>query len=361
MKQNYIRLPQTLSGFTLIEFIVASALAIIVIMAAGSTYVMTHKLNSTAQQRLSIQQNLRNASIQISRDARLAGAFGCFSTGNMEILKNSVKPDFTKISTGNNSTAKILIDTDKDDGLGVYSGQFNHLPALFFVYGEGERAITQIQGLSSSKTNNISSIKLVKDQSDGKELDPLTQTLSAGGDVVLSSCRNAVAFKSDKTNSQVINTSNKLNNVEFSKIESGELVLSKLQAAAYVFDDSKKTLYRVTLGNDGLWQSPQVVSTGINNMQISYGYTDDCPTGYSGATSDTNAASSIVADETYSFSNDPAEKKLPSLVQVRLNYDVNLPDNKGVNVTHSQADYVINATVRSGNTCATRMPIATTK
>ena len=49
------------SGFTLIEFLVASALALIVISAAGSTYLITRKLSNSAQKRLDTQQNLRNA------------------------------------------------------------------------------------------------------------------------------------------------------------------------------------------------------------------------------------------------------------------------------------------------------------
>ena len=66
-------------GFTLIEFLVASALAIIVIAAAGGTYFMTRKVNDTAQRKLEIQQNLRNAASMLTRDARNAGTFGCFN------------------------------------------------------------------------------------------------------------------------------------------------------------------------------------------------------------------------------------------------------------------------------------------
>ena len=45
-------------GFTLIEFLVASALAVIVIMAATGTYFITRKLNDSAEQRVDFQRNL---------------------------------------------------------------------------------------------------------------------------------------------------------------------------------------------------------------------------------------------------------------------------------------------------------------
>ncbi len=77
MNKRFISKPK---GFTLIEFLVASSLAIIVISAAGGTYFMTRKLSDTTQKRLDIQQNLRNAASLLTRDARNAGTFGCFNT-----------------------------------------------------------------------------------------------------------------------------------------------------------------------------------------------------------------------------------------------------------------------------------------
>ncbi|WP_230471661.1 PilW family protein, partial [Kingella kingae] len=77
MNKQFISKPK---GFTLIEFLVASSLAIIVISAAGGTYFMTRKLSDTTQKRLDIQQNLRNAASLLTRDARNAGTFGCFNT-----------------------------------------------------------------------------------------------------------------------------------------------------------------------------------------------------------------------------------------------------------------------------------------
>ena len=48
MNKRFISKPK---GFTLIEFLVASSLAIIVISAAGGTYFMTRKLSDATQKR----------------------------------------------------------------------------------------------------------------------------------------------------------------------------------------------------------------------------------------------------------------------------------------------------------------------
>ena len=68
---------QTQSGFSLIEFLVASIISMIVLIAAGSTYFTTQQLNRVATERLNAQQDLRNAANLIVRDARQAGTFGC--------------------------------------------------------------------------------------------------------------------------------------------------------------------------------------------------------------------------------------------------------------------------------------------
>jgi len=86
-KQRYSisnHLPQnTEHGFTLLEFMVASSLALIVLLAIGITYGTTSKMKRTSENRLAAQQDLRNVSELILRDAQMAGAFGCFNMGNL--------------------------------------------------------------------------------------------------------------------------------------------------------------------------------------------------------------------------------------------------------------------------------------
>ncbi|URD67359.1 prepilin-type N-terminal cleavage/methylation domain-containing protein [Conchiformibius steedae DSM 2580] len=99
-------------GFTLIEFIVASVLALIVILAAGSTYFITRKLNQGSLERLDIQQNLRSAAVHLTRDARLAGTFGCYSLGNnVSNVSGWTAPDFTTLPSTLPSTSNKPTDS----------------------------------------------------------------------------------------------------------------------------------------------------------------------------------------------------------------------------------------------------------
>lgn len=360
-------------GFTLIEFIVASALALIVILAAGSTYFITRKLNQGSLERLDIQQNLRSAAVHFTRDARLAGTFGCYSLGNdATTVSGWTPPDFTALAGG---PQHVNIDVKQTDGFGIRADTYDYngkkLPALFFIYGQGETGLRQISALAETAPSNIANITLADNTADSSKLDPLRQTLAKGGPLVLSSCRSAVAFNNIRTDNNTV----PLNaaTAPFAKHDGGELTLSKLYAAAYIFDKENKQLLRSDLGHDGTWQNPQLISRGINEMQFGFGYTDNCPIGYTmpagtggGAASAAGAAPSagavVSAPETFTFSNRLSESHLPSLVQIRLNYDVDAPiiDGSGKAIAPTApttADYIINATVRSGNACANRMPL----
>lgn len=67
----------TQRGFTLIEFMVAAILGLIVLLAIGGAYVSTQKVNEVATSRVTRQQELRMANNLLIRDARMAGSFGC--------------------------------------------------------------------------------------------------------------------------------------------------------------------------------------------------------------------------------------------------------------------------------------------
>ncbi|MBP8045359.1 MAG: prepilin-type N-terminal cleavage/methylation domain-containing protein, partial [Neisseria sp.] len=64
------------AGFSLIEFLVASVLSMIVLIAIGSGYFAARKINDVSLGRLGVQQDMRNAANLIVRDARMAGSFG---------------------------------------------------------------------------------------------------------------------------------------------------------------------------------------------------------------------------------------------------------------------------------------------
>lgn len=82
MKRKMLNVPKGgydgMKGFTIVEFLVG-ILSIIVLIAVVSSYFTSRKLNDVANERLAIQQDLRNAATLIVRDARMAGSFGCFN------------------------------------------------------------------------------------------------------------------------------------------------------------------------------------------------------------------------------------------------------------------------------------------
>lgn len=75
-------------GFSLIEFMVASAISMIVLLAAGSTYFTTTKLKQETQNKVSTQQDLRNAGDLIRRDLRQAGDFGCLAAPDSPTIQS---------------------------------------------------------------------------------------------------------------------------------------------------------------------------------------------------------------------------------------------------------------------------------
>lgn len=357
MNRRWIAKPK---GFTLIEFLVASALAIIVISAAGGTYFMTRKVNDAAQRKLEIQQNLRNAASMLTRDARNAGTFGCFNMASGR--------DFP-VLTSDLTSMGLKINNTENDGFGVrqlpqanvttlltsqrlVSGGFTaESDALVFVYGRGasgvNEEITAAQPIELS-INNASN-------------DPdLNSTLSDNGYLVLSSCTEGrlakvtgnTGFKTVKVS---IDTNNALSSITTdSKDSRGEITVSRFYASMYVLGKLSATdspaLLRFDLNGQGKWQGPQLLAEGVSGMSISYGYITDC----------TNLTATNVAGmnkEKYTFTNNLKDQSLPKTLPaiVRLHLTYNTSADKA---NQSDTDYFINASVRGGNTCGTVLPVS---
>ena len=61
------RVQRSAHGFTLIEFLVATAVGLIIMAAVGATYATSRRLNDVAMTRLSDQQDLRQVGITTIR------------------------------------------------------------------------------------------------------------------------------------------------------------------------------------------------------------------------------------------------------------------------------------------------------
>lgn len=342
-------------GFTLIEFLVASALAIIVIAAAGGTYFMTRKVNDTAQRKLEIQQNLRNAASMLTRDARNAGTFGCFNMASGR--------DFPVLTSGLTSSG-LKINNTENDGFGVrqlsqanvttlltgqrlVSGGFTaESDALIFVYGRGAAGVDK--EITDAQPNQLS----INDASNDSDLN---LTLSDKGYLVLSSCTEGRLAEVKgvtngfKTVDVSIDTNNALSSITTdSKDSRGEITVSRFYASMYVLGKLSATdspaLLRFDLNGQGKWQGPQLLAEGVSGMSISYGYITDC-------TNLTATNESGINQEKYTFANTLSNKTLPAIVRLRLTYNTSADK-----ANQSETDYFINASVRGGNTCETVLP-----
>ena len=165
------------AGFSLIEFLVASVLSMIVLIAIGSGYFAARKINDVALGRLGVQQDMRNAANLIVRDARMAGSFGCFNMANKEPA--TVGSD----GSASSNTPRNLIAAGQTTGLvpvkSFAGSTFNVTgftasgDALVFQYGIGSASIT-------GNNNGTMTMQMPAD-------DPL-QNISSNMPLVFSSC-----------------------------------------------------------------------------------------------------------------------------------------------------------------------------
>ena len=350
MNRRWIVKPK---GFTLIEFLVASALAIIVISAAGGTYFMTRKVNDATQRKLEIQQNLRNAASMLTRDARNAGTFGCFNMASgrgFPVLPDSLTSIGLRINNENDGFGVRQLSRDNVTtlltGKGLVSGGFSaESDALIFVYGRGAAGVNK--EITDAQPDKLS----INDASNDPDLN---LTLSDNGYLVLSSCtegRLAKVTSNDgfKKVGVEIDTNNALSSITTdSKDSRGEITVSRFYASMYVLGklsaSDSPALLRFDLNGQGQWQGPQLLAEGVSGMSISYGYITDC----------TNLTATNVGGmnkEKYTFANTLSNKTLPAIVRLRLIYNTSADK-----ANQSETDYFINASVRGGNTCETVLP-----
>lgn len=370
-------------GFTLLELLVASVLAMIVIVAASGTYMITRKLNNSAQERISVQQDIRNASVQMARDARMAGTFGCYTMADNDVPNKGAAP----VMKPSNADVQAIVELNESqkDGFGVRLVPKNTLSGiaslgglsepsdgLLFIYGQGTSSVKIPVAQLGPVDSTISELEVVGLDEKSNDL-ALLQTLSNQGDLILSNCNaikdyhvsgyNAPTKRVTVTNgSGATITGLNVNNA-------GDATVSKFYASLYVLGKinsndaqwtNEKALLRYEIGANGAWQGPQLLATGIDDtdgkgMTFAFGYVDatnGCKTG--------NTASGV-NEELFSFVSDPKDaiaavgNKLPAIVQLRLKYFVTKYKSGKQATDSATRDYIINTTVRAGNTCVNRL------
>lgn len=330
MRRKMLNVPKGsydgMKGFTIIEFLVAGMLSMIVLMAVGSSYFTSRKLNDAANERLSAQQDLRNAATLIVRDARMAGSFGCFNMS--EHTKNDIivdpskqtqpvpaKPgakqenplfslEWANTNNTNNNTAKLIPIAESTDI--KYPGFAQARPALIFQYG-----IDDLD--ASAETVVVSSCSKIAKP--GKKISTLQEAKSA-----------LQITNDDKQNGNITRQRHVVNAYAVGRIADEE------------------GLFRFQLDDKGKWGNPHLLAKKIRHMKVRYIYVSGCP-------EDDDAGKEETFKYTGTFDSS-TNAVTPAGVEVLLSSGT---DTKiaASSDNHIYA-YRIDATIRGGNVCANR-------
>lgn len=310
MKRKMLNVPKGnydgMKGFTIIEFLVAGMLSMIVLMAVGSSYFTSRKLNDAANERLAAQQDLRNAATLIVRDARMAGGFGCFNMSEHPAtdVVSDVAPKNRFFSLKRNSTNKLIPITESSNI--NYQNFFQVDSALIFQYG-----IDDLD--ASAETVVVSSCSKIAKP--GKKISTLQEAKSA-----------LQITNDDKQNGNITRQRHVVNAYAVGRIAGEE------------------GLFRFQLDDKGKWGNPQLLAKKIRHMKVRYIYVSDCP-------EDDDAGKEEKFKYTGTFDSS-TNAVTPAGVEVLLSSG---PDTKiaASSDNHIYA-YRIDATIRGGNVCANR-------
>ncbi|HEZ4066233.1 TPA: PilW family protein [Neisseria meningitidis] len=310
MKRKMLNVPKGnydgMKGFTIIEFLVAGMLSMIVLMAVGSSYFTSRKLNDAANERLSVQQDLRNAATLIVRDARMAGGFGCFNMSEhpaTDVIFDTTQQN-SPFSLKRNSTNKLIPITESSNI--NYQNFFQVGSALIFQYG-----IDDLD--ASAETVVVSSCSKIAKL--GKKISTLQEAKSA-----------LQITNDDKQNGNITRQRHVVNAYAVGRIAGEE------------------GLFRFQLDDKGKWGNPQLLAKKIRHMKVQYIYVSDCP-------EDDDAGKEEKFKYTGTFDSS-TNAVTPAGVEVLLSSGT---DTKiaASSDNHIYA-YRIDATIRGGNVCANR-------
>ncbi|HFC3066236.1 TPA: PilW family protein [Neisseria gonorrhoeae] len=312
MKRKMLNVPKGgydgMKGFTIVEFLVAGLLSVIVLIAVVSSYFTSRKLNDAANERLAIQQDLRNAATLIVRDARMAGSFGCFNMSEhieQDVVSDVTqkKPPFSlKRNSTRNSTNK-LIPIAESSNIG-YQGFIQRPNALIFQYG-----IDDVN--ASAETTVVSSCGAISKP--GKQIPTLEDA---------------------KKELKIQN---------FDKEQDGNIARQRHVVNAYAVGKiaGEEGLFRFQLDDKGKWGNPQLLAKKVKRMDVRYIYVSGCP-------EDEDAGK----EEQFKYTDKFDSSVTPAGVEVLLDSgsDAKIAASSD-NIIYA---YRINATIRGGNVCANR-------
>ena len=308
---NHIPNKTAIRGFSILEFLVASLLSMIVLMAVSSTYFTARGLNKSANTRIGIQQDLRNAANMIVRDARMAGNFGCFNMANFPtsaVIEDKSSDEYTLKTASVNNLLPVK--------------EINKLSYPGFAQAKNEKALLFQYGIDI----------------DIDKKNPTAKT------AIVSSCSRIAKPHTEIKDLAAAKLALKITDSD----QDGSIAIMKHEMIAYAVGKlgEESGLFRFQLSNDGSWSNPQLLIKGITTMDIHYIYAE-CP-------DSENASASGLNTESFDYKNAldiSAKAKSPASIQIVLNNGSIDPSKEQDNKVDI---YNINATIRGGNVCADR-------
>lgn len=310
MRRKMLNVPKGsydgMKGFTIIEFLVAGLLSMIVLMAVGSSYFTSRKLNDAANERLAAQQDLRNAATLIVRDARMAGSFGCFNMSEhpaIDVISDTTQQN-SPFSLKRNGIDKLIPIAESSNI--NYQNFFQFGSALIFQYG-----IDDLD--ASAETVVVSSCSKIAKP--GKKISTLQGAKSA-----------LQITNDDKQNGNITRQRHVVNAYAVGRIAGEE------------------GLFRFQLDDKGKWGNPQLLAKKVRRMDVRYIYVSGCP-------EDDDAGK----EETFKYT-DKFDKSKNAVTPAGV--EVLLSSGTDTKIAASSDNYIyayrIDATIRGGNVCANR-------
>ncbi|HEZ9407311.1 TPA: PilW family protein [Neisseria gonorrhoeae] len=306
MKRKMLNVPKGgydgMKGFTIVEFLVAGLLSVIVLIAVVSSYFTSRKLNDAANERLAEQQDLRNAATLIVRDARMAGSFGCFNMsehiGN-DVVSNVAQKNYLFLLKKSNANKLIPIAESSNIN---YRGFLQVGSALIFQYG-----IDDVN--ASAATTVVSSCAAISKP--GKQIPTLEDA------------KKELKIQDKEQNGNIARQRHVVNAYAVGRIA------------------DEQGLFRFQLNEKGEWGNPQLLAKKIKRMRVRYIYVSDCP-------EDEDAGK----EEQFKYTDKFDSSVTPAGVEVLLDSgsDAKIAASSD-NIIYA---YRINATIRGGNVCANR-------
>ena len=370
-------------GFTLIEFMVAAILGLIVLLAIGGAYVSTQRVNEVATSRVARQQELRMANNFLIRDARMAGSFGCANVfalsggagvsvdqGSNKLNKNSDASYFDiNDATGVNRVfAAQILPTTSGVVSAIFNGKFTAKTGtdiVVFNYGINTQPLLTV---TNTGVNNLSDLTL-------SDVSTFTGA-NTDARVVLASCNRLDILQKSQL---AVNASTKkisISGLTIPMNKTGvapstapsvaehyavQATLSNLQTVAYAVgnisnDSSPAGLYRFELLSDGSWSAPQLLAKNINTISARFIYVTDC------AVAASSAGTEKYKLGTGAFITEGTAVVPPTGIELTLtpsktDLDLKVESSASNNVSTNTADLtpiILNATMRGANVCANR-------